>query len=345
MRRVSEFSWFAGLTLLAACGDTGSSDGPRQEATVAACQDGIDNDGDSWVDCDDQDCLVFVVCVFPPDAEQSDTVDPGTDVEDVDPDGSADAADDTGDASDAVDGADHDASDGHVMDTGSDTDEPDDAPVDTDVDTVDLDGSGDPGDGQADDGDTDADARPDPCENAELCVESVFTWTSHEDPVNGVPSSNTFLPLIGVETTLRFGCNVVSSRLTGFYYDALDSVAREVRCDVTDAHARAMAPQPLLDYIENELIAVAVEFSFEDSAFWSTPRFGGIAISLADSGGLFLYWGGFDLVLNGDEGVPELTTFTARSTSLTVARYVGDRLTDSAAGPATLSLERQAWPE
>jgi hypothetical protein len=33
------------------------------EDTLAACQDGVDNDMDSFVDCTDQDCKVFKICV------------------------------------------------------------------------------------------------------------------------------------------------------------------------------------------------------------------------------------------------------------------------------------------
>jgi hypothetical protein len=33
-----------------------------QENTPAMCRDGLDNDADTHVDCDDQDCEVFVVC-------------------------------------------------------------------------------------------------------------------------------------------------------------------------------------------------------------------------------------------------------------------------------------------
>ena len=39
------------------------------ENSVAACQDGTDNDGDSHVDCADQDCQIFAVCVQMPSDE------------------------------------------------------------------------------------------------------------------------------------------------------------------------------------------------------------------------------------------------------------------------------------
>ena len=46
------------------------------ENTVASCQDGADNDGDSHVDCTDQDCQIFAICVQMPSDE---TVDAPTD--------------------------------------------------------------------------------------------------------------------------------------------------------------------------------------------------------------------------------------------------------------------------
>jgi hypothetical protein len=45
---------------------------PAQESTVQDCTDGQDNDGDGHVDCDDQDCEIFAVCVkaAPPEPEK-----------------------------------------------------------------------------------------------------------------------------------------------------------------------------------------------------------------------------------------------------------------------------------
>jgi surface antigen len=40
-----------------------SGDDEAGEDTVAACGDDVDNDGDGHVDCDDQDCQVFAICV------------------------------------------------------------------------------------------------------------------------------------------------------------------------------------------------------------------------------------------------------------------------------------------
>ncbi|MBM4352793.1 MAG: carboxypeptidase regulatory-like domain-containing protein, partial [Deltaproteobacteria bacterium] len=46
---------------LGACG--GSGTGAEAEDSLAACTDGIDNDGDGTKDCDDDDCNVFVACL------------------------------------------------------------------------------------------------------------------------------------------------------------------------------------------------------------------------------------------------------------------------------------------
>lgn len=60
---------FSGLTLLTA-GLVAQAQGVP-ENTAAACRDGVDNDGDGHVDCQDQDCGEFVGCnaeagVYPP---------------------------------------------------------------------------------------------------------------------------------------------------------------------------------------------------------------------------------------------------------------------------------------
>lgn len=39
---------------------------PQGENTLALCQDKADNDGDKYVDCEDQDCGIFAICVTPP---------------------------------------------------------------------------------------------------------------------------------------------------------------------------------------------------------------------------------------------------------------------------------------
>ncbi|HEY3446383.1 MAG TPA: hypothetical protein VGK67_08455 [Myxococcales bacterium] len=59
------------VLLLTACppGPAAEPDaGAGKEESLAACKDGIDNDGDGFTDCADQDCLVFALCVIPPDA-------------------------------------------------------------------------------------------------------------------------------------------------------------------------------------------------------------------------------------------------------------------------------------
>ena len=50
----------------AACGKSDGDPAAPAENTIGACSDGIDNDGDGWIDCDDQDCLVFAMCVSTP---------------------------------------------------------------------------------------------------------------------------------------------------------------------------------------------------------------------------------------------------------------------------------------
>ncbi len=57
--RLMWFALFAGV--FGACG--GSSAGSAAEDTLAACTDGVDNDGDGLKDCDDDDCSVFVACL------------------------------------------------------------------------------------------------------------------------------------------------------------------------------------------------------------------------------------------------------------------------------------------
>ena len=49
------------FVLLTAVG-LGTHAAAEPENTPVACQDGIDNDQDSWIDCDDQDCGLFVFC-------------------------------------------------------------------------------------------------------------------------------------------------------------------------------------------------------------------------------------------------------------------------------------------
>jgi hypothetical protein len=40
-----------------------------QENTLEGCKDGLDNDADGHVDCDDQDCEIYAMCVAPPAAK------------------------------------------------------------------------------------------------------------------------------------------------------------------------------------------------------------------------------------------------------------------------------------
>lgn len=51
---------------LSSCGDDDLIPTTTLENTLALCQDGIDNDGDGVIDCDDGDCAAFTVCVVNP---------------------------------------------------------------------------------------------------------------------------------------------------------------------------------------------------------------------------------------------------------------------------------------
>jgi hypothetical protein len=86
---------------LPACGRSGGGgddDGAGDENTIALCQDDADNDGDGHVDCDDQDCTIFAICVGG-DADSDTDTDADTDADsdvDSDADADSDADSDTG---------------------------------------------------------------------------------------------------------------------------------------------------------------------------------------------------------------------------------------------------------
>jgi len=63
------------------------------------CSDGIDNDCDSWVDCDDNDCLVLPECPQGDDDDSAgdDSAVPGDDDDSVNADGDGDGVDDATD--------------------------------------------------------------------------------------------------------------------------------------------------------------------------------------------------------------------------------------------------------
>src|SRR5262245_23869883 len=63
------------LLLLAACGGKAQQ---AKEYSPTACQDGADNDGDGYVDCNDQDCRAFTVC-YDAGADTDSDVDADTD--------------------------------------------------------------------------------------------------------------------------------------------------------------------------------------------------------------------------------------------------------------------------
>ncbi|HJL16384.1 MAG TPA: VWA domain-containing protein [Sandaracinaceae bacterium LLY-WYZ-13_1] len=66
MHRSVAFAFACSLLLLLGCeagarpSDGGS--GPGEESTEARCTDGVDNDGDEWIDCEDPGCVSFAHC-------------------------------------------------------------------------------------------------------------------------------------------------------------------------------------------------------------------------------------------------------------------------------------------
>jgi hypothetical protein len=81
----------AALAAVAAvgCGD----DNAGGEDSLASCDDGTDNDGDGYTDCDDQDCLIFTICTSA-DADADADADAAADADapdDVEVDAAADA--------------------------------------------------------------------------------------------------------------------------------------------------------------------------------------------------------------------------------------------------------------
>ena len=133
------------VVLSSACSDDSRSNPSKEsaeenESSVEHCQDGVDNDSDSFVDCDDQDCIIFAICATSSDIHNSDGP-----FADLDTDGDSDA---------------DSQSTGSNVDVDSDSDT--DADVNTDADTtsgpgteavtdVDVDTDG-PTDGESDRG-------------------------------------------------------------------------------------------------------------------------------------------------------------------------------------------------
>lgn len=137
--------------LISASFSCSSDSSTSNENTLPTCQDQQDNDGDGLVDCEDQDCWIFVMCV-----------DAGTGGDaDTDTDGDSDTDTDTD------------------IDTDSDTDTDTDSDTDTDTD---MDGDNDTdvdADGDTDsDADTDTNTDTDPDTDTSTvveCVESDYT--------------------------------------------------------------------------------------------------------------------------------------------------------------------------
>lgn len=79
MEHVGRFGVILLAALVAGCGSGASSD--SDENSLEACQDGIDNDEDGLVDCDDPDCAGFDVCRIT-DARSDSSADAFADVRD-----------------------------------------------------------------------------------------------------------------------------------------------------------------------------------------------------------------------------------------------------------------------
>lgn len=131
----------AALFVLWACDDPGADPGEIE------CEDGVDNDGDLLVDCQDTDCWEHIACA---DISTETSCDDG---EDNDDDGDTDCADSDCEGEDACVEPDGDA-DGDV-DSDADVDGDADGDVDGDADAD--------GDGDAD-ADSDADGDAEPCD-------------------------------------------------------------------------------------------------------------------------------------------------------------------------------------
>lgn len=254
---------------------------------------------------------------------------------------------DSGDAgSDATDAA-QDAADADVPDTEGDVpgDVPDtendaaDAPDTVDVpDAADATDSADSSDAT----DVAEDTSPaDPCTGADLCIESRFTLTYNEEVISGIPSSNTFVPLIGIEVQLRSGCDIVSTSSRGNYFELVAGLIVEFRCTVTDAAALAGSSRELVDTIVSAQVGRDLIISFADSEFWTLGRMAGVYYPVADYEGFTLEWTGFDLELLGADGNPEFTPFEAQTSPFFARRFVDGEMADIATGTSTLSLTRQ----
>jgi glycosidase len=146
------------VTLLAlsavSCAEIGDSEPSVEGDLDRECEDGLDNDGDGTVDCDDNGCSAAAICVFVgEDTGAGDTGRPGEDTgEDTGAgDTSADSGDTAGDTGDTADGS-------GSADTSPDT--ADTGPADTSPDSGDT-GTGDTaGDSGTDTRDTGGDTGP-----------------------------------------------------------------------------------------------------------------------------------------------------------------------------------------
>jgi hypothetical protein len=164
-------------------GCSGDSEGDGgAEDTLPLCSDGADNDGDGFVDCNDQDCSIFAACVDGADAGGDDVSGPEDDAEpgtDTAPDEDVDPGDDVAPGED----------------TSPETD------ADAGVDPVDA----------VEDTESTPDAVDDhPCPAFEWCIVASMTVTSNTEDVDGQPTTNTLLPLIGETVEFVVAFNIVN---------------------------------------------------------------------------------------------------------------------------------------
>jgi len=89
------------IILVGCGGDTTTLGIDDLEISASQCQDGLDNDEDGLIDCDDEDCQGFVFCVDGGDADSDSDVDTDTDT-DTDTDADTDTDTDTGTEMDCV---------------------------------------------------------------------------------------------------------------------------------------------------------------------------------------------------------------------------------------------------
>lgn len=66
---------FLGILVITACSNDPGGSTPTTEDTVTLCEDGVDNDGDGHIDCNDADCLGLSPCAENTAASCNDGID------------------------------------------------------------------------------------------------------------------------------------------------------------------------------------------------------------------------------------------------------------------------------